>query len=76
MDAVFGSLKAQFNGKIRFITLNWNDKAAKSAIDEFSLDEPPASVLADADGRVVEKFEGAMSAGEMTARLNALLKNR
>lgn len=73
MDKVFADLKLKFTGKVFFMRYNWEDDKAGEVISQFSLDEPPASILTDKNGKVVEKFDGVAGSGEMIHKLNALL---
>ena len=73
MDAAFAELESRFGAKVNFVRLDWGSDEADDAVKEFSLTEPPASVIADAKGRVVQKFEGVRSARSMAAKLESLL---
>ncbi|MEN6357657.1 MAG: hypothetical protein ABFD83_11310 [Armatimonadota bacterium] len=72
MDKVFTQMQAEFGSKIEFRKLNWEDKAGQSAIDSLSLANPPASVLADSKGHIVEKFEGARDVATMMIKLRKI----
>lgn len=73
MDEVFANMQAVFGSKIEFRRLDWEDKAAKGAIEKFSLVNPPASVLAGSKGHVVEKFEGMRDAGTVKIKLSKMI---
>ena len=73
MDHIFNEIRTEFSGRINFRILNWEDKSSISIIQEHSLDAPPASVLADSKGHVVQKFEGVKSSRDMKKLLEALL---
>lgn len=73
MDEVFVELRESLESQVVFRQLNWEDDETQDVIDQFSLSSPPASVVADAKGRVVTKFEGARSRKEMAAALKPLL---
>jgi len=74
-DGVYSEMEREFAGRVRFIRLDWNSNAGRDAAKEFSIEKPPASVLADSKGRVVGKIEGTMSAAAMRAELMALVAN-
>lgn len=65
-------LDKEFAGRVRFIKLDPKSKAAEDAMTEFSILKPPASILANAKGCVVEKIEGRATAIEMRGKLKAL----
>ena len=73
MDAAFYEVKSRFKGRVNFRVFDWEDEETESIVDEFTLGEAPASVLKDAKGRVVEKFEGSKSVGEMSVKMNSLI---
>lgn len=73
---VFADMRQTFGNRIRFIKLDWSSKAGEDAAKEFSVEKPPAVVLADSKGRVIEKIEGTPSSAEMRAKLTALAKGR
>lgn len=73
MDKVYYEVKSRFNEHVKFRIYDWEDEETQVIIDDFSLGESPASVLKDAKGRVVEKFEGTKSVDEMSKKLNSLI---
>ena len=74
MDAVFDVVRSRFGSKVKFIKLNWESDAGEGAIYEFSLSKPPASVIADAKGRVVSKCEHTRTAEHMAEQLKSLIE--
>lgn len=72
MDKVYSQVQSQLRGRVNFRILDWEDEETQDIIDEYSLGEPPASILKDANGKVVEKFEGMKSTNDMYTRLNSL----
>lgn len=73
MDSVYRAMASKFSGKIHFRTINLEDPKSQPIIAEHSLDAPPASVLADAQGHIVQKFEGPKSSTYMEKTLRSLL---
>lgn len=73
MDGVYRAMTSKFSGKISFRTINWEDPKSKAIIADHSLDAPPASVLADSQGHIVQKFEGPKSSTYMEKTLRSLL---
>lgn len=73
MDKTFEYIQAEFGKKVHFHALNWEDEKTKSVIDRFSLKKAPSSVIADSNGRVAEKFEGAKDAAAMSINLKKIL---
>lgn len=71
-DSVFEDMRGEFGDKVRFVRLDPDSRKGEDAIEEFSIDKTPASVLADSKGRVIEKIEGVVDAADMRARLEAL----
>ena len=74
MDKVYDAMFSEFKGKIYFRKLNWEERGSKAIIAGQSLVSPPSSVLADARGHVVRKFEGSKSSNIMKNELKALLR--
>ena len=72
-DGVFSEMEREFAGRVRFIRLEWDSTAGRDAAKEFSIEKPPASVLADSRGNVVQKIEGMMSAAAMQLMLETLV---
>lgn len=72
-DGAFSELERVFAGRVRFIRLDWSSKAGRDAAKEFSIEKPPASVLADSGGNVVEKIEGTVSVAAMHSMLETLV---
>ena len=66
-------LAKEFEGRVRSIRLDPDSQGAEDAMTEFSILKPPASVLADSKGRVVEKIEGRVGAAEMRKKLERLV---
>lgn len=73
MDRVFYKLRSEYGGKVNFLVFNWESKDAQSIIEDESLVNPPASVVADSSGNVVEKFEGTKTADKMKSTLLGLI---
>lgn len=72
-DGAFSELERVFAGRVRFIRLEWDSTAGRDAAKEFAIEKPPASVLADSKGNVVQKIEGTMSDAAMRATLETLV---
>ena len=72
-NGAFSELEREFAGRVRFIRLDANSTAGRDAAKEFSVEKPPASVLADSKGRVVGKIEGTLSAAAMHSMLETLV---
>ncbi|MCE5324325.1 hypothetical protein LLG46_13575 [bacterium] len=75
MDKTFARMNAEFGDKIEFRRLNWEERAGKGAIESLSLAKPPASVLADCRGHVVEKFEGVCDATAIKDKLSNMIES-
>lgn len=75
MDKVFAQMQAAFGKKIEFRRINCEDKAGESAIESLSLANPPASVLTDSRGHIVEKFEGTRDAATIEIKLSEMITN-
>ncbi len=71
-DAAFAQLQETMRDKASFRRLEWASKAGASAIEQFSLTSPPASVIADSRGIVVRKLEGPRTAEQMAGLLKPL----
>ena len=72
LDNAFDQIKREFGARARFIKLDWSSTDGKDAAREFSIQNPPAFVLADAKGGVLAKTEGTIDASSMRATLKAL----
>lgn len=72
MDAAFGRLQRDLKGRVAFHRLDWGSKEAKAAVAEFTLSNPPSSVVTDARGEVVMKVEGPRSLEGMRSLLTHL----
>jgi hypothetical protein len=72
--AAFEKLRTRLKGKAYFRRLDWNAKGAEPVIEQFSLGQPPASVIADAHGHVVHKLEGAHHVRKVEETLKSLIK--
>lgn len=70
----FEKLQARYKGKAYFRKMDWSAKGAEPVIEQFSLGRAPASVIADADGHVVHKLEGAHDARKVEEALKSLIK--
>lgn len=74
MDDAFAEAKHAFNGRVRFIKLEFTGTDGEDAAKEFSVEKAPAVVLTDSKGRVVEKIEGKISVVAMSNKLKALME--
>jgi len=74
MDKTFAQVRATLKNTAHFRSVNWEDKAAKPIIDEFSLSKPPASVIADKQGHVIRKLEGVRTPSQMVEFLKQAMR--
>ena len=76
LDNAFNRMKTEFGAKARFIKLEFSSLDGEDAAGQFSIQNPPAFVLADGKGNVVAKQEGLASWDAIAARLRSLTGNR
>ncbi len=74
MDKTFAQVQTALKDSAYFRIVNWEDKATKPIIDEFSLSRPPASIIADKHGHVIRKLEGACTPKQMVEFLKKAMR--
>ena len=73
MDKVYRKLEPEFQGKVKFIEVDYDAPAEQELIRGLNVRLVPTSVFFKSDGRVFEKKIGAMTADQAKAILNRLL---
>lgn len=73
MDSVYDKLKLRFKDRVNFVRFNFEDHSAEELIDDYEINEPPASIVIDAKGRVVMKSEGVRSIDDIAGALEVVL---
>jgi hypothetical protein len=71
----YADMRRVFDGRARFIGLDAKSDVGQRALKHFSVEMPPAFVLADSSGRVVLKSQGNVDPAAIRAKLEALVKS-
>jgi len=73
-DAGLQLLENQLSKEVNFMKLDASSDEGKEAAEAFGIEKLPAAVVADSNGNVLAKVEGALTTREMDRALKDLVK--
>jgi len=72
MEKVYKKLEPVFGNRVKFVEVDYDDPAEQALIRGFNIRLVPTSIFVKADGKVLEKKIGAMTAEQTKAVLGKL----
>lgn len=74
MQKIFDQLKPEYEGKVRFIEVDVNDRANINLLQKYKLQYVPTSYILDGQGNITYQNVGVIPLDELTAELNGVVK--
>jgi thioredoxin-like negative regulator of GroEL len=74
MQQIFDELKPGYEGKVRFIDVDVNDRANVNLLRQYKLQYVPASYIMDGQGNITYHNVGLISQDKLTAELDRVVK--
>ncbi len=73
MQQIFDELKPEYEGKVRFIEVDVNDRANINLLQEYKLQYIPTSYIHDGQGNISYHNVGVIPLDELTAELDRVV---
>lgn len=73
MRPVVNGLKQKYSDKLKFINLDFDDKANASLEQKFKVEGQPTLVITDGQGNLVKRWVGVVAGEELARNLQLLV---